>query len=282
MPETLAGSMLRALNEREVFDGSKFQKIPLRMMVVASNKLPYGEGFLAALDRIVTRIYLPAPRINEQDLFEKILQSGSIDKPTTVTLKELDAATKEILSLPISKDFYDFISRELRPTLTKMEAGLSEAAVSPRRWKQGMSIAQAQAWLTGADEVKPEHAIVYKDIVWNKEPQIEKVRSLIGRMCGNPTATLDGNTLRDEVKAIVEGHASDMQKATELGDSSSAAAAVTNKTKLWNDKLKEIKEDWHERFRRDDDYEERLADIELASQMMASCAQSAYSEVMES
>jgi len=282
MPETLAGSMLRALNEREVFDGTKFQKIPLRMMVVASNKLPYGEGFLAALDRIVCRIYLPAPKINEQDLFEKILHAKQMDKPTKVSLKEIDAATSEINEVPISDAFYDFISRELRPTLTKMEAGLSESSVSPRRWKQGMMVARAQAWLCGDDEVKPEHAIVYKDIVWNKEPQIEKVRSLIGRLCGNPSATIDGNTLRDEVKAIVEGHASDMQKATELGDSSSAAAAVTNKTKLWNNKLKEVTEDWHERFRKEDDYSSRTEDLELASQMMASCAQRAYSEVMES
>lgn len=280
MPETLAGSMLRALNEREVFDGSKFQSIPLRMMVIASNKLPYGEGFLAALDRIVARVYLPAPKINEQDLFEQILLSKPLAKPTTITLTQLDKASKEALSLPISRGFLDFVSRELRPSLTKMEAGLSEASVSPRRWKQGMSLAQAQAWLCGDDEVRPEHAIVYKDIVWNKEPQIVSVQNLVGRLCGNPAQTIDGNSLSDEVRAVVEGHSVDMQKAVELGDSSSAAAAITNKTKLWNDKLKEIREDWHVRFRKDDDYEERLKDVDSASQIMANCAQQAYSEVM--
>ena len=281
MPETLAGSMLRALNEREVFDGTKFQKIPLRMMVVASNKLPYGEGFLAALDRIVCRIYLPAPKISESDLFQQILQSSTMVKPTTVSLTEIDAVTTEICELPVSDSFYDFVASELRPTLTKMEAGLSEASVSPRRWKQGMMLAKAQAWLSGDAEVEPKHAIVYKDIVWNKEPQIEKVRSLVQRMCGDPTQTLDGNSLRDEVKAIVEGHSADMEKAMDMiGDPAAVANAVTNKTKLWNDKLKDIKEDWHVRFRKEDDYASRLEDLELGNQMMAARAKTAYEGVM--
>ena len=281
-PETLSASLLRALNERQVFDGSKFVDIPLKMMVAASNKLPYGEGFLAVLDRIVIRHYLPAPGATEVDLFEKILTSGLNDKPTTISKKEIEEATKEAMELPVSGRFYDFISKDLRPALIKTEQGLSEASVSARRWKAGINVAKAEAWLRGDDEVTAEHAIVYKDIVWNKEPQIKKVQSLIERMCGNPQAMLDGNSLRDELKAIVEGHDADMTRAETLGDPQSGAASVTNKTKLWNDKLKEVKEDWFERFRKDDDYKERTQDVDLASQMMASRAKRAYENVMGS
>lgn len=279
-PETLSASLLRALNERQVFNGSEFVDIPLKMMVAASNKLPYGEGFLAVLDRIVVRHYLPAPKSNDVDGFQKILQSELSENPTTISMKDIESVSKEAMKLPVSGRFYDFISNDLRPALCKTEQGLSEASISARRWKMGISMAQAEAWLRGDEEVGPEHAVVYKDICWNKEPQIKKVQTLVERMCGNPQAMIDGNTLREEVKAIVEGHDADMTKAESLGDTQSGATAVTNKTKLWNDKLKEIKEDWFERFRKDDDFSSRTEDIELASQMMASRAKRAYDTVM--
>lgn len=280
MPETLAGSMLRALNEREVFDGSKFQKIPLRMMVVASNKLPYGEGFLAALDRITSRVYLPAPAVSEGDLFKEILTSSLNDEPTTISLEEIDAATSELMSLPISDEFFDLVVNEIRPALLKAESGLTENAISPRRWKQGLALAKALAWLEDCDEVQPEHAVVYKDVVWNKEPQIKTAHSVVMRYCNSPTKTLDGNLLSEEVKAVVEGHKYDMVKAVELADTAAAAAAITNKTRLWSEKLNDIRTDWHKRFRHDSDYQTKMSDLDLASQMMGGCAQQAYEEVM--
>ena len=99
------------------------------------------------------------------------------------------------------------------------------------------------------------------------------------RMCGNPMKTIDGNTLNDELRAIVNGHDADMTQAEGL-DQQAAQAAVTNKTRHWNDKLKEIKEDWYARFRKDEDFAERESALDMASQIMGERAQRAYSAVI--
>lgn len=281
MPETLAASLLRGMNERQVFNGNRFIDIPLRTMVAASNHLPHGEGFLAATDRIVVRIHLPAPKIREADLFQNILQSTLLERePLTVSMEEIDAATTELMGLPVTPEFYDFLTNELRPALTKADLGLTESSISVRRWKEAIKLARAEAWLRGDDEVRPEHAVVYRDVCWNKEHQISDVQSLIDKMVGGPS-TLDGNTLMDELKSIVEQHAADMAQAETLGDIGSSTAAITNKTKYWDEKLREVKEDWYVRFRKADDFEERMGNVELANQMMAGRAKSAYDEVMD-
>jgi MoxR-like ATPase len=86
-----------------------------------------------------------------------------------------------------------------------------------RRQYKAVGIAQAFAWLNGADQVDPEHLEVLASVLWDSpEEQPEKVASIIARVA-NPTG-MRVNQLLLECEQILA--------ATDAGNLAQAATAT--------------------------------------------------------
>jgi len=263
----LGANLLSVLNERRFFDGNTMQQIPLRSMVCASNEMPYGAEFDAVIDRIAVRHLVPAPDSNDTQLFARILDAKLTDD-ASITVKQWDAASKKVRSLPLGESFEDFVVNELRQTLDKCAERLS-SSVSIRRIKSGINVARARAYLRGASEVEREDALVFAHVCWNEPHQVDSVSQVIREIVGVNTQTIDGNTLDSELKEIVNAHQAAMIEAANIGDYNSGAAAIENKTNALKGKLDDIEKDWHRRLRNDPEYDVKISQFSIASQMIA-------------
>jgi len=275
MAETLSASLLSILNERRFPNGGeKMQDVPLRSMVAASNELPYGQGFDAAVDRIAVRFLIDAPSADDTDLIMAILNSSLQPTNTTVSLDEMTKIGEEAGAIPLSEDFKEWLVHEFRPALCKADESF-ETAISIRRLKQGIEVAKVEAWMCGADAVMQEHGVVFKDVCWNEPYQIGEVHQLVGRMCARQGQTIDGNTLSDELKAIVDQHTTDMMNAGAIGDTMGSLASIENKTTMAKSKLNDIQVDWHNRYKNDPNYSVKIEQFTIAGQIIAETAKDA-------
>lgn len=159
-------SALRVINERTFQNNGTLVECPLVSCVIASNELPEpGEVELAAMrDRILTTRVTEAPRA-EQSRLEMLSGflargGGALDTQPVVTVDDLTTANAQVRKVAVPT--------EVKAALTQLwrkaeEAGLS---VSPRRFLNGVTLLQANAWLQGRKELLPDDLTLYQHILW--------------------------------------------------------------------------------------------------------------------
>lgn len=153
--------MYPALNERRYKVGGRMLPIPLQTMIGGTNKIITNEPeYLAFWDRVGLRVvvdYIQDPDTRLQMSLESLARRASHGNRadartpgigfTTVSLPELQQATKESLALTIPvrvmEGFRD-LSQDLR------SQGI---VLSDRRVANAWPIVQANAWMNGHDEV---------------------------------------------------------------------------------------------------------------------------------
>ncbi len=168
----ILNAMLTALNERLFHNDQKPEEIPLLTLVGASNEFPEGSELNALWDRFLLR-YM-TPYIRETSAFARMLSNGNGNGvKTTITLDELKLAQLEVKAMPVEKGFYDTIV-EVREQLN--QEGI---IISDRRYKEAVTVAKAFAWVHGYDSTNMDCLEPLKDILWNTEESIPKVRKII-------------------------------------------------------------------------------------------------------
>jgi MoxR-like ATPase len=177
--------LLKILNERtyEVGDGTSI-KVPLKLCVAASNEWPSpetGKELAALFDRFTLRrsvrpILTVAGRkrlLWERDHTPKL--------STSITPAEVEQAHAQASKLPWTEEAKQAMESILRE--------LAKEGVQPggRRQFKAIGVAQAFAYLNGADHVEPEHLEVLAHVLWDSpEEQPEKVAQVVARIA-NPT-----------------------------------------------------------------------------------------------
>lgn len=173
-------SMLAYLNERVYHPEAGGAPItcPLVSAVCASNELAEDDEATAALDdRLLIR--MEVDYLSEPDSFDRLLRSavnttnGAAPTRTTVELADLQAAiTREVPAVELSPTVISAI-RDLRADLRHREIISSD-----RRWKQGVRVLQAAAWLDGRDHVTADDLAVLTHVLWKvpaTKPTVAKV-----------------------------------------------------------------------------------------------------------
>lgn len=263
----VAGNLLNLLQEGYYFDGEKRVQSDLRFTLLAANYLPdEEEAWGAVLDRIVLRY--DVKRIAAEDHGTRLMiLSGSLRKnqnPTIITREEMEQAWAEVEAMQVSGEFVDnFLCQELMPKLHEMSESVFDG-VSDRRVHKGIEVAKAMAWLMGADEVKREHGIVYAHILWNIQHEIVPVQELVAEKSGATSITIEGNTMPEELTAVVEAHAAAMQAALQLPDSGATLSEIGDSTTAATAKLRDIENDWTKTLKSVSDRERKLAKIKDA------------------
>ncbi len=168
--------MLRAANEREMKENGKVIKLPLKMMIGASNEYPSSEETSAMYDRF--NVKYETTYIEEDKNFLSLLNSADKDpEPTTsITLTELQDLINKAETLPCPKIIMEVLI-QVRRELKK--AGI---ILSPRRWKKAIRLIKAKALLRGGGKVEEEDLGFLYNVLWNEPEQRSVVIKLIAQI----------------------------------------------------------------------------------------------------
>jgi MoxR-like ATPase len=232
--------MLRLLNER-VFDAGDgaLAPVPLRICVAASNEWPQqldgGKELGALFDRFLLR-----------KTVQPILSAASRRRllwhrdhrpvlSTSLSATELDLARSDVVAIPWLAEAREAMEAILRE--------LAKEGIQPgdRRQHKAVAAIQAFAYLSGRDQVEPEHLEMLRHIVWeDPEEQPEKAAQIIARIA-NP-AGMRINQLLLEAEQILSG--ADVRQLSE-------AAVASTKLQEIDKQLAALREDGRsERARR--------------------------------
>lgn len=234
-------SLLSALNERYFFNDGQPVKMPLQMVIGASNELPEDREELGALwDRFGLR-YVVA-YVRDPHSFEALLRGGSPAGRTTITMADLATAQAEAAAVDASASF---------PQLAALRQKMAELniPVSDRRWVQTLSLLKAHAWLEGRPRTADDDLEILGPALWQEPGQITQVRGAVMAMA-NPLNREAQDLLDEAMEVYQTAMAAPEDKSTNAG-----LEAITKLRRITK-RLQELKTEAAERRRGD----ERIVD----------------------
>ena len=172
----ILNNLLTVLNERVYRRGMETQQLPLLSLFSASNHLPDDEALMALFDRFLLRCHVENLK---RDAMPELLRAGwalERDTQTTSTLTardliELSRTVFEVDLTPAEEAYREAVFK-----IRDLGIGLSD-----RRAVKVMKLLAASAVLCGREAVQASDLWVLR-YVWDREEQIEPLRSLVNRM----------------------------------------------------------------------------------------------------
>ncbi|SHO55441.1 ATPase RavA domain-containing protein [Vibrio quintilis] len=183
----ILNTLLTVVNEKTFKNGSDIEKVPMRLLVSASNELPDADSGLEALyDRILVRVYVN--RIQDKRNFKSMLTVGT---PQEVHIPEGLAITDEEYHLWQAKLDKLVLDNDVFEKLYQLKTLLEQAAqarfpsdpeamyVSDRRWKKAVKLLKASAFFNGRDAINPLDLLLLQDCLWNSPESYAVVNDVI-------------------------------------------------------------------------------------------------------
>ncbi|MCG9677336.1 ATPase RavA domain-containing protein [Vibrio sp. Isolate24] len=185
----ILNTLLTVVNEKTFKNGSDVERVPMRLLVSASNELPDEDSGLEALyDRMLVRIFVN--RIQNKQNFKSMLtvgtpQEAQIPEGLAITDEEYHLWQSELEKLQLSDEVFEKLY-ELKQMLEQaaMESTGADIAdtdmyVSDRRWKKAVKLLKASAYFNGRDAVNPLDLLLLQDCLWNSPESREVVQRVV-------------------------------------------------------------------------------------------------------
>ncbi len=180
----IQNTLLTAMNEKLFRNGNVEMRIPLKLLVAASNELPAkGEGLEALWDRFLVRIVSKC--IESEDVFREMLEHDSpkrVDIQEAVSREEYETWQKEAAKVTLAPALLTAIST-VRTNLKTANIEGHELTrniyVSDRRWKHIAGLLKMSAFLQGRSVADVTDFIPMYHCLWNEPDEAETVRNLV-------------------------------------------------------------------------------------------------------
>jgi MoxR-like ATPase len=185
----ILNTLLTVVNEKTFKNGNEIERVPMRLLVSASNELPDEDSGLEALyDRMLVRVFVN--RIQDKQNFKSMLtvgtpQEATIPEGLAITDQEYHQWQSELEQLELSNDVFEklYELKTLLESAVTAESGLDAADtdmyVSDRRWKKAVKLLKASAFFNGRDSINPLDILLLQDCLWNSPESRDIVRKVI-------------------------------------------------------------------------------------------------------
>ena len=216
---SIQNALLTVLNEKVYLNGREELRLPLKLVVAASNELPAERENLDALwDRFLIRCVVNC--IEDEKLFNAMVSAPvdyEIRVPSSVKLseKELIVWAEGIDAVELPAFMFTFIHffRSCLATynLKAEEKGEQRIYVSDRRWKKIVHLWRAAAFLDGGSVVRLSDLLLLQYCVWDSPVQEADIESILSEALvltceeniGLPLLTERLSALKEAGKSIV-------------------------------------------------------------------------------
>lgn len=181
----ILNTLLTIINERIFRNGNSEEKVPLKVLIAASNETPpTNQGLDALYDRFVMRITVNP--MEKRDNFEQLLDGkavlADIDIPDDLKFShdewnELGANVSEVT---ISKEVFQIINA-IRVELDKWNKNNPKISVyvSDRRWQKIAQVLKTAAFLCDRTEVIPVDTLLLRHSLWTLEENQKPIEDII-------------------------------------------------------------------------------------------------------
>lgn len=184
----IQNSLLTAINEKIYRNGDSEIRLPLKLLIAASNELPaHGEGLEALWDRFLLRIICTC--VQDEDTFHSMLLDDNdkeINVPTDLQISEEEYAEwrRQIGQVSVPTGILQYISnvrRQLKRLPLDDEDTARNIYVSDRRWKNIVQLLKTSAFINGRPEVNPADLLPLYHCLWNEADECEPIHQLVLR-----------------------------------------------------------------------------------------------------
>ena len=195
----IQNTLLTVINEKIFRNGNREMRLPLKLLVAASNELPAkGEGLEALWDRFVIRI--ESRPIRQEKNFRSMLlevenlsevkseeQSSAAEgeaNSNVITVEEYAEWSENINKIGVKEDVLDVISvvrKSLRTVNVDEAAERRNIYVSDRRWKNIMRLLRTSAFMQDRAEVAVCDLLPIYHCLWQEPEERDAIRTLVIR-----------------------------------------------------------------------------------------------------
>ncbi|MCQ2211457.1 MAG: AAA family ATPase [Paludibacteraceae bacterium] len=177
----IQNSLLTVINEKIYRNGDHEIRLPLKLLIGASNELPTeGEGLEALWDRFLIRIVSGCVK-DQQTFIDMLLDAETSDKVNVtnpITRQEYEAAQEIIPQITCSPEVMASIVY-LRSQLSVDRDHKRAIYVSDRRWKKILQLLRTSAFIHQRKCVMPSDLFPLWRCLWNEPTEQEEVRGLM-------------------------------------------------------------------------------------------------------
>lgn len=184
----IQNTLLTVINEKLFRNGDKELKLPLKLLVAASNELPaQGEGLEALWDRFLIRVICTC--VKEEEEFYKMLLDDDNERERRslegqISDEEYAGWQKEIGKVTVSPEVLSCITA-IRKALTSVEMQDTEIRrniyVSDRRWKNIVRLLKASAFIHGRKGMCIIDLLPIYHCLWSEPDECAEVRQIVIR-----------------------------------------------------------------------------------------------------
>ena len=184
----IQNTLLTVINEKLFRNGNTEIKLPLKLLVAASNELPVqGEGLDALWDRFLIRVISTC--VKREETFYQMLLDEEVEENDGVgkwqiTDEEYRLWQEEIVRVTVPMTILACIT-EIRQGLGKVEVQGSEVHrnvyVSDRRWKNIVRLLKASAFVHGRTEVTLPDLLPVYHCLWSEPDERTDIRQIVIR-----------------------------------------------------------------------------------------------------
>ena len=202
----IQNTLLTVINEKIFRNGNREMRLPLKLLVAASNELPAkGEGLEALWDRFVIRI--ESRPIRQEKNFRSMLlevenlsevkseeQSSAAEgeaNSNVITAEEYAEWSENINKIGVKENVLDVISvvrKSLRTVNVDEAAERRNIYVSDRRWKNIVRLLRTSAFMQDREEVDICDLLPIYHCLWQEPEERDAIRSIVIRALFSPFA----------------------------------------------------------------------------------------------
>ena len=207
----ILNTLLTIINEKIYRNGSVEEKVPLKILVAASNETPpKGQGLEAMYDRFIMRLLVnPAEDI---DNFKSLIVDKDVSfdadlkEEDKISAEDLESLKSNIEEVEVPSNILNIII-SIKNEIDEYNNGNNEPIyISDRRWKNIVYILKASAYFSDRKEILPSDCFLISNCIWTLEENINAVNNIVKksimRFFNNSNEEFDYDKIYDEAEEL--------------------------------------------------------------------------------